>query len=93
MTDASTSPVLRHAGSCAGSGSAAPGVTGWLALAATPVFALMALLTGLSGGAPDLLCMAMQGSSPLSGMPAMYLLMSALHLSPWLRLIAGTGRA
>ncbi len=32
--------------------------------------------------------MAMQGSSPMSGMTVMYLLMSAFHVSPWLRLLS-----
>jgi hypothetical protein len=40
-------------------------------------------------GRPDMLCMSMQGSSPMSGMTLMYLLMSAFHLSPWLKLISG----
>jgi hypothetical protein len=58
-----------------------------LSLAAAPTFALMAVLTGLpSGGAQDMLCMAVH-ASPLSGMMPMYLLMSAFHLAPWLRLI------
>jgi hypothetical protein len=61
----------------------------WLGLAAAPTFALMALLTGVPGGAPpDLLCAMAQGASPLGGMAAMYLLMSAFHLGPWLKLIA-----
>jgi hypothetical protein len=59
----------------------------WLGLAAAPTFAVMALLTGVFGGTPDLLCAALQGTSPLSGMVPMYLLMSAVHLPPWLRLI------
>jgi hypothetical protein len=60
----------------------------WLGLAAAPTFALMALGTALAGGTPDVLCMAMQHASPLSGMTVMYLLMSAFHLTPWLRLIS-----
>jgi hypothetical protein len=32
--------------------------------------------------------MAMQRSSPMSGMTLMYLLMSAFHSSPWWKLIA-----
>jgi hypothetical protein len=59
-----------------------------LSLAAAPTFAVMALLTGVLGGPPDVLCAALQGTSPLSGMAAMYLLMSAFHLPPWLKLIA-----
>ena len=50
----------------------------------------MALLTGvLGGGTPDMLCSAAHGGSPLSGMVPMYLLMSAFHTAPWLRLISG----
>lgn len=57
-----------------------------LHLAATPTFATMALLTGALGSA-DVLCSA--GASPLGGMVPMYLLMSAFHSAPWLKLIAG----
>ena len=67
------------------------GVADWLCLAAAPTFALMALLSCLQGGDAAMLCM---GASPLTGpsltgMPAMYLLMSAFHLAPWLRVISG----
>jgi hypothetical protein len=49
----------------------------------------MALLTGvLSGDQPDILCSAGEHSSPLGGMTAMYLLMSAFHSPPWLKLIS-----
>jgi hypothetical protein len=71
-----------------GGRNAAPG-TRWLGLAAAPTFAIMGLWTGFFSGHPDMLCMAMQGSSPVSGMTVMYLLMSAFHLSPWLKLISG----
>jgi hypothetical protein len=61
-----------------------------LSLAATPTFALMALLTGaLGAGAPDVPCSAAQNASPLSGMVPMYLLMSVFHSSPWLKLVRG----
>ena len=64
----------------------------WLYFAATPTFAIMALLTGvLSGGPMDMLCSAGHGS-PLSGMVAMYLLMSAFHSAPWLKLISSRRR-
>jgi hypothetical protein len=70
-----------------GNGSAL-GAADWLCLAATPTFAIMALLTGvLGGGPPDMLCSAAQDASVLSGMGPMYLLMSAFHTAPWLRLI------
>ena len=61
----------------------------WLSLAAAPTFAVMSLLTGLGAGAHDLLCSASADASPLSGMLPMYLLMSAFHSAPWLKLISG----
>ena len=90
MTDVSMSPVVvRHEGAtCGGGGRAAPGVAGWLGLAAAPTLAIMALWSAFFSGQPDMLCMAMQGSSPMSGMTLMYLLMSAFHSSPWLKLIS-----
>jgi hypothetical protein len=57
-----------------------------LHLAAAPTFATMALLTGVLGSA-DALC-STATASPLGGMVPMYLLMSAFHLAPWLKLIA-----
>jgi hypothetical protein len=78
------------AGACAGSRDAAGlGATDWLCLAAAPTFAIMALLTGVAGGGPqDMLCSAAQDASPLSGMVPMYLLMSAFHSAPWLKLLS-----
>ena len=67
--------------------AAVRGAADWLGLAAAPTFAIMALLTGVLGGSPDMLCAAMQDASPLGGMVPMYLLMSAFHLAPWLKLI------
>jgi hypothetical protein len=64
----------------------APGVAGWLSLAAAPTFAIMALLTAVHGP-PDMLCSTTQDASPFSGMVPMYLLMSAFHAAPWLKLI------
>ena len=64
------------------------GAADWLSLAAAPTFAIMALLTHALAGMPDMLCSAAQDASPLSGMVPMYLLMSAFHLSPWLKLIS-----
>jgi hypothetical protein len=66
----------------------ARGAAQWLCLAAAPTFAVMALLTGVLGGGPQMLCSAAQDASPLSGMVPMYLLMSAFHLAPWLKLIS-----
>ncbi len=65
-----------------------------LALAAAPTFAVMALLTSIGGeGIPDRLCSATQHGSALTGMVAMYVLMSVFHSSPWLALIARRRRA
>ena len=62
-------------------------VADWLSFAAAPTFAIMGLLTGLlGGGAMDRLCSA---GSPWTGMVPMYLLMSAFHAAPWLKLISG----
>jgi hypothetical protein len=69
---------------------AALGAANWLSLAAAPTFAIMALLAAApEGGPPDMLCSAAHGASPLGGMAAMYLLMSAFHSASWLKLIAG----
>jgi len=70
-------------------GATARGLADWLGLAAAPTFALMALATAVLGGRPQpILCAAMPNSFALGGMIPMYLLMSAFHLAPWLRLIA-----
>lgn len=65
-------------------------VANWLGLAAAPTFAAMALLTAASGGGSmDALCTSQggQGASPFGGMALMYVLMSAFHAAPWLRLL------
>jgi hypothetical protein len=70
--------------------NAALGAADWLCLAAAPTFAIMALLTSVLGsGQPDMLCSAAHDASSLSGMVPMYLLMSAFHFPPWLKLISG----
>jgi hypothetical protein len=80
----SASGAIRHE-----SGRApALGAADWLRLAAAPTFAIMALLTGVGGGPPDVLCSAARAASPLSGMVPMYLLMSAFHSAPWLKVIS-----
>jgi hypothetical protein len=68
-----------------------PGVLGaaeGLSLAAAPTFAIMALVTAVSGGPLDAICSA----SPLGGMAPMYLLMAAFHTAPWLRLLSRSQR-
>jgi hypothetical protein len=70
------------------------GVADWLGLAAAPAFAIMAVLTGMSaGGAADMLCSTAREGSAWGGMVRMYLLMSAVHLAPWLRLLSGRRNA
>jgi hypothetical protein len=60
-----------------------------LSLAATPAFAMMALLTAVDGGSmQDIICSSARDGSPLTGMIPMYLLMSTFHLAPWLRLVS-----
>jgi hypothetical protein len=69
-------------------GSARP----WLALAASPTFALMGLIA--ANDAPrHMLCSSGSGLLPIDGMTAMYLLMSLFHLPPWLKLASGRPRA
>jgi hypothetical protein len=57
-----------------------------LALLASPVFAVMALLALIDGDARGALCGPGIGA-PWSGMVTMYLLMCIGHLPPWLRLL------
>jgi hypothetical protein len=77
--------AIRHEGGNA----AALGAADWLCLAAAPTFAIMALLTDiLGGGQMAIMCSTAQDASPLTGMAPMYVLMSAFHSAPWLKLIA-----
>jgi hypothetical protein len=70
-------------------GSGADRLAQLLSLAAAPVFAIMAGLTGLLGdGANNMLCSTAPSVSELGGMITMYTLMSAFHLAPWLKLIS-----
>ena len=55
-----------------------------LQLLPAPVFAVLALLNGDAG--TEMLCL--NTASPLGSMSLMYGLMCALHLGPWLRVIA-----
>jgi hypothetical protein len=64
----------------------------WLGLAAAPAFATMALMTAAFGGGMEPLCSASGPGALMSGMVPMYLMMSAVHVGPWLRLIAGRPR-
>jgi hypothetical protein len=80
-------PAGTETGGSAGKGVALRAAD-WLCLAAAPTFAIMAVVAGFSGGgSPDWLCAATRDASPLSGMVPMYVLMSAFHSAPWLKLI------
>jgi len=80
MSDARAGDVVRD------KSSRGYGAAEWLGLAAAPTFAGMAVLTGILGG--GMICSATQDVSPLSGMVPMYVLMSAFHSAPWLKLIS-----
>jgi hypothetical protein len=71
-----------------GRSGAAPGKAAWLAnclcLAASPCFAVMALLSTIAGDA-DPICSASRSAFHLGGMGAMYWMMCAFHLPAWLR--------
>jgi hypothetical protein len=89
--------VRRHdqhrTGSTGSDKAAALRTADWLCFAATPTFAIMALLAGVLGGGPlDAFCSAAHHGLPLNGMVPMYALMSAFHSAPWLRAIAGWRR-
>jgi hypothetical protein len=86
-------PVNLTGGASCGEGCAAAALSaaGWLSLAAAPTFAIMALLAVILGDRPNMLCSAAQDASPLSGMVPMYLLMSAFHSAPWLKLMSARG--
>ena len=58
-----------------------------LALAASPTFAIMALLSTVAESDPAAILCSGGQMSPLAGMGLMYLLMGTFHVSPWLRLI------
>ncbi|WP_371135808.1 hypothetical protein [Reyranella sp.] len=64
-------------------------MSSFLSLAAAPTFAIMALLSATPGGGPlEALCSGGHEASPLTGMAAMYVLMSTFHSAPWLKLIS-----
>ena len=65
-----------------------------LSLAPTPTFAFLGLLCAAQEGTLEsMVCSAGHGSSALTGMVSMYLLMSAFHSAPWIRMITGRQRA
>jgi len=79
---------VHPAGASRDGGDAGSHLARWLGLAATPTFAIMAVLTAVLGGGPaDMLCSTGHGLSP-GGMVPMYLLMCAFHSAAWLRLLS-----
>jgi hypothetical protein len=70
----------------------ARGAAGWLAIAASPTFALMALFAAHDAHRIAL-CSSGSNLLPVDGMTAMYLLMSLFHLPPWLKLVSTARRA
>jgi len=87
VTEAHSAGAAADAGRDGGEVVAASHLARWLGLAATPTFAVMAVLTAALGGGPaDMLCAA--GHGAFVGMVPMYLLMSAFHSAAWLRLIS-----
>jgi hypothetical protein len=71
----------------------ARGAAGWLSLAASPTFALMAWAAA-NHAPPIALCSSGSSILPIDGMTTMYGLMSLFHLTPWLKFAsASNGRA
>lgn len=69
----------------------ARGAAGWLRLAASPTFTLMAWMA--ANDAPRMaVCSSASGLLPIDGMVWMYLLMSLFHLSSWLKLASARPR-
>jgi hypothetical protein len=58
-----------------------------LALAASPTFAIMGMLTSVLGQEPAGMLHSAGHAWPLNEMVTMYLLMSAFHAAPWLKLL------
>jgi hypothetical protein len=89
MTNMQSAEIMTATGGAVSRSGPETAGFGWLGLAATPSFALMALLTGVArDGGMDLLCSAAHGPWSIGGMAPMYLLMSVFHAAPWLKLVA-----
>jgi hypothetical protein len=69
----------------------APEAAEWLGLAAAPTLAAMALATAVASDGPMGALCGPAGGWLGDGMAVMYLLMSAFHVSPWLKRMGGRG--
>ena len=89
MSEAAAGVLAGRALRIGGGAAAALRLAEGLRYAAAPVFAAMALISGVSGGdAAHGLCLAASDASPLTGMTAMYALMSVVHAPPWLKALS-----
>ena len=71
--------------------AATRGAADWLfCLAAARTFSIMGVLRAFTAG-DDMICSGVPDAFPFDDMVTMYLIMSAFHLPPWLRLISGRG--
>jgi hypothetical protein len=80
--------MFATAGKAGSMGRPAADTAGWLRLAATPTFALMAGVSGV-GSAGTMMCSVVPAFVPIDDMALMYLLMSFFHASPWLTFLSG----
>jgi hypothetical protein len=82
-------PISNAGDGCAMRGDAAgTPAASLLALAAAPTFVVMALWSAVAGGPVEMMCSSPGSVLSLNGMAAMYALMSAFHVSPWLTLLS-----
>ena len=61
---------------------------GWLTLAASPSFALMAFVSAEQSAGPGaMICGVSLNASPFGSMTVRYVLMSVFHAAPWLKIV------
>ena len=64
---------------------------GWIGLAASPTFTVMAWIAA-TDASRFAICSSASGMPAIDGMTWMYLLMSLLHVSPWLKIASARPR-